>query len=555
MKYSASWKILAKNLWIRLAILAGVLLLLFNPIKTCISALTKYSNTALHEINSAFLYNTYIWFALMFFMTFEVILQIKSSASQILWVSSKKETCKAILKFSTINAGIVSLMIVVFESILFIVYGKGHTAFLLRVVLDVIFYYFLVGIVAALIAVNLSFLKKTFVGAIIGILIIVLTGPFFDMTDIFVSLSFQRPFEIMPQFSNYAYDIDSGFHISAYSMGLIVFWAGMCSLILLIILKDFTVKKLIPVVFMTTVGLYAALMPSVSRFGTSNRMNFKDELYSYGQKYRNVMDDYEDNETALNKAGFKVTKYEMDMKAGWSLSSTVKMWIDNSGLDKYVFTLYYPYEIKSVEDQDGNALEYSRDGDNFTVKGNGAVETVTVTYKGSAAPSIANYDAVRLCAGFPWYPYPGEQHIYSYEMEDEYGMLVFAFCKNNEAEYVVNIDSIYEIYADLKKNGNTFEGKTDSLAMAGGMIKEDVKDNIHYIYPLEMDYSYRNDNGISDWEQYAYEFVSADEKLRDDSGEIYCFYGNWMAYRNRDAGEKTLAGSNFIVIFSEGGTN
>ncbi len=555
MKYSASWKILAKNLWIRIVMAAGFVLLLFNPIRTSVSALTKYSNVALYEITSAFLYNTYIWFALIFFMTFELILQIKNSASQILWVSSKKETCKAVLKFSMINTGMLSLAIIIFESILFAIHGKGHTAYLFRIISDVFFYYFLTGMIAAVVAVNLSFIKKAIAGAIIGIVVIVLSGPFFDMTGIFVNLSFQRPFEIMPQFSNYAYDIDSGFHISAYSMGLIVFWLGMNFLILMVVLKDFAVKKLVPAVLVAAFGLFVALMPSVSRFGSSNRMNYKDALYLYGQNYRNVMDDYEDNETALEKARFKVTKYEMDLKAGWDLSNTVKMWVDNSNLENYVFTLYSPYEIKSVEDQKGNALEYTRSGDNFAVKGNGDVESVTVTYKGSAAPSIANYDAVRLCAGFPWYPYPGEQHIYSYEMEDEYGMLTFGFCKNNEADYVVKADSIYELYADLEKDGNSFEGKTDSLVMAGGMVAEDVKDNINYVYPIEMDYSYRNDNGIADWEQYASEMMEAETSLKNNGGDVYCFYGNWMAYRNRDAGNKTLAGSNYMVVFSEGSTN
>lgn len=428
MKYSASWKILAKNWWIRIVMAVGFVLLLFNPIKTSISALTKYSNVALYEINSAFLYNTYIWFALIFFMTFELILQIKSSASQILWVSSKKETCKSVLKFSAVNTGAVALLIIVFESLLYAIHGKGYTEYLFRIISDVFFYYFLTGMIAAIVAVNLSFLKKPIVGAVAGIVIIVLSGPLFDMTDIFVNLSFQRPFEIMPQFSNYAYDIDSGFHISAYSMGLIVFWLGVNFFVLLAVLKEFAVKKLIPVIIVIALGLFVTLMPSIRRFGSSNRMDYKNALYLYGQNYRNVMDDYEDNKTALEKAGFKVTKYEMNLKAGWNLNNTVKMWVDNSNLENYVFTLYSPYEIENIEDQNGNALEYTRSGDNFTVKGNGDVESVTVTYKGSAAPSIANYDAVRLCAGFPWYPYPGEQHIYSYEMEDEYGMLTFRFC-------------------------------------------------------------------------------------------------------------------------------
>lgn len=91
--------------------------------------------------------------------------------------------------------------------------------------------------------------------------------------------------------------------------------------------------------------------------------------------------------------------------------------------------------------------------------------------------------------------------------------------------------------------------------MAGGMVAEDVKDNVHYVYPIEMDYSYRNDNGIADWEEYASELMDADESLEKNSGGIYCFYGNWMAYRNRDAENKTFAGSNFMVVFSEGGTN
>lgn len=549
MYYRMLWKIVLKNKWICYSLFVCFCVMFYKPVITTYNAVSRFSNVALNEINLSFLSNCLIWYSIMFFVVYELMIQIKDTISQVLWISSKVDTYKKVFLFSITNNIIVSAFVLAVQTILFICFGQGYMSYLLKVIIDVFFYYFVVGVIATLIAMVVSVITKQLAGVVLGIISIIAISPVLDLLYSPQIEKIQKYFEILPQATNSTYDFDSGHHISAFSIGLIIVWVSFASLLLLGLLRHFSKKCLVFSAIGILLGLYIVNMPYIERFDSGGYSNPDTNIYYAFNNYNDIDVIRMTNDEALENAGFAVLKYEMEIEVRWKLRNKVKIWVDNTTLDSYVFTLYNRYEVSSIKDQNNNPLEYKRSEDTLQVSGTGDIEYVVVEYEGSAAPCQADFESIRLYAGFPWYPYPGEQQVVSAIKNDEYDIETIGYtdCKNNVTEYSVSVSSVFDVYSNLEKENDVYVGETDILMLSGGMMVEEIEGNIHYVYPVELSYYYKYNNGIEDWKEEVYSILIDAKKDFDPDEEVYCFYGNKYVFASSLDTKGFVLGENMIM--------
>ncbi len=118
-------------------------------------------------------------------------------------------------------------------------------------------------------------------------------------------------------------------------------------------------------------------------------------------------------------ADFGIESYVMDLKVGRQLEAEVAVRLtEGSGQrEAYRFTLYHGYRLSSVTDQDGQKMDYERDGDFVTVIGGESVKEIRFAYVGSGQRYYATEYALYLPSFFPYYPVPGHHMIYDEEID------------------------------------------------------------------------------------------------------------------------------------------
>lgn len=122
---------------------------------------------------------------------------------------------------------------------------------------------------------------------------------------------------------------------------------------------------------------------------------------------------YSGGETIEIPADFGVESYVMDLEIGRQLRAEVAVRLTESGgqQEAYRFTLYHRCHISSITDQDGQEMDYERDGDFITVYGGESVEEIRFVYAGSGKMFYTTEYALYLPSFFPYYPVPGHYMI------------------------------------------------------------------------------------------------------------------------------------------------
>ncbi len=192
----------------------------------------------------------------------------------------------------------------------------------------------------------------------------------------------------------------------------------------------------------------------------------------------------------MEKAPFEVTSYDIKINALMNLSATVEAEVSDSQLDQYVFTLYDGYDILKIEDQDGKAMDYSRDGHYLTVFPAGETSVIRFTYFGAGDPFYCEASAIWLPNGLPFFPMAGKVPVYE---DNKDGSVAF---NNNhlpqETFFHVRVNAPGEVYCPLDKIGNNeFSGYGDGFFILKGMYDKVVYDGLEIIYP------YATDGGVA----------------------------------------------------------
>lgn len=152
---------------------------------------------------------------------------------------------------------------------------------------------------------------------------------------------------------------------------------------------------------------------------------------------------YEGKEWVEAPADFRVDSYVMDLEAGRQLEAEVTVHLsgESSQREFYRFTLFHGFGLSSITDQDGQKMDYERDGDFITVYGKDGVEEIRFAYAGTGKSFYTTDYALYLPSYFPYYPIPGHHMIY--DDERNYNAL------RTEAYYAVRVEADIPVECSL----------------------------------------------------------------------------------------------------------
>ena len=185
------------------------------------------------------------------------------------------------------------------------------------------------------------------------------------------------------------------------------------------------------------------------------------------------------------EADFQIISYDMDLKLGRQMRATVTCVPSDGGLDSYAMTLYRLYQVDSVIDENGDALEYQQDENTLLIYGQeDGIQSFTLKYHGGPTGASCLYNnryAINLPGWFPYYPVPGWNKIYQNEGEYRY---VDNRLKD-PARFRIQLHADGKIYSDLQQEGNNlFQGESYGPTLLSGFVGErKLANGTVFIYP------------------------------------------------------------------------
>lgn len=345
-----------------------------------------------------------------------------------------------------------------------------------------ILYFFLANIIAILIGLLCSTIKKT---AVAYLLLIIssfvfspmtsrLTGEIYNKSDESI-YPMWRIFEI---FQNTSYETAaSGINANIKSLSIIIFWISLFAIIAMFTVFSFRIKRAKQIA--ATICLIVFVLSGAGTLMPYSSISLDINSFSSDTEHY-VSQDPENFIIQKNEEpNFEITGYDMNFKIKNLLSGDVTVKVDNPNLTEYHFTLYYGYKLKSVTNSNGEKLKYDRDGDYITVHTDAPTESFNFKYKGLSQVFYSNSQSSNLLGGFAYYPINGFRYVYS--LADQ-GSIRTKLSKS--VPMSVKVDCGKTMFSNLESTGkNTFEGTSDSLTLVSGFYKEINTDGIRMIYP------------------------------------------------------------------------
>lgn len=376
-----------------------------------------------------------------------------------------------------------------------------------------ILYFFLANIIAILIGLLCSTIKKTAAAYLILIICSFvfspmtsrLTGEIYNRSDESI-YPLWRIFEIFPKTLSYD-TAASGINANIKSLSIIVFWISLFAIIAMFTVFSFRIKRAKQIAATICLIVFVlsgagTLMPYSSIPLDDNFRGSDIDHYLFQDPEKFVIQKNEE-------PNFEITGYDMNFKIKNLLSGDVTVKVDNPNLTEYHFTLYYGYKLKSVTNSNGEKLKYDRDGDYITVHTDASTESFNFKYKGFSQVFYSNSQSSNLLGGFAYYPINGFRYVYS--VADQ-GSIRTKLSKS--VPMSVKVDCGKTMFSNLESTGkNTFEGTSDSLTLVSGFYKEINADGIRMIYPYyESPYDI---DGVKDYETQLKMLIDKKPKYKD----------------------------------------
>ncbi len=347
------------------------------------------------------------------------------------------------------------------------------------------YYFFLADIIAIIIGMACSQIKKRTLAYITMILLSVFFSPISNKIPNIIFMATEKVnlfsvfsfFEIYPlNFStiNHAYGVEANFH----SIFRILLWISLLSLIILLI-SSFRVKikkivSLITCLCVFIISLTVFIEPySEAAHNLDPQKGFCSETWYY------LTTSPKDAPMQYNEeCDFNITSYEMNFHIDKKLKAVSHIKIDRNNLKEYKFTLYHGYNIINISDSKGNSLKYDRIGDYIKVYPVSDTNMISFTYEGFSPLFYSNSQGIYLPAGFAYYPINGYHYIYDIGKQGR-----IATKLKYSIPIKINIESKSEIFCNLNKtDNNSFEGVSDGVTLVGGFYKETTVDSTRLIY-------------------------------------------------------------------------
>lgn len=282
------------------------------------------------------------------------------------------------------------------------------------------------------------------------------------------------------------------FPVQAYQVVLAFFWITLLLWCSMLCCKKRNIKGMVKRGgCILSIVLFALCLIPHTQIGGGDR-----NLYPYRKLIAQADSGTQGRE--MEKAPFDVRSYDITINASINLFATVEAEVSDSALDQYVFTLYDGYDILKIEDQNGKAMDYRRDGHYLTVFPSGETSVIRFTYAGAGEPFYCEASAIWLPSGVPFFPMAGKVPIYD-DNENHSNMLIL---NNNhlpqDTFFHVKVNALGEVYCPLDKIGNNeFSGCGDGFFVLNGMYDKVSYEGVEIIYP----YAAKDGSGALNEEQ------------------------------------------------------
>lgn len=410
-----------------------------------------------------------------------------------------------------------------------------------------ILYFFLANIIAILIGLLCSTIKKT---AVAYLVLIISSFVFSPMTSRLTGEIYNKSDEsiyplwgIFEIFQKTSYETAaSGINANIKSLSIIVFWISLFAIIAMFTVFSFRIKRAKQIAATICLAVFVlsgagTLMPYSSISLDTNSLGSDAEHYVFQDPEKFVIQKNEE-------PNFEITGYDMNLKIKNLLSGDVTVKVDNPNLTEYHFTLYYGYKLKSVTNSSGEKLKYDRDGDYITVHTDAPTDSFNFKYKGFSQVFYSNSQSSNLLGGFAYYPINGFRYVYS--VADQ-GSIRTKLSKS--VPMSVKVDCGKKMFSNLESTGkNTFEGTSDSLTLVSGFYKEINTDGIRMIYPY-----YKNPldiGGVKDYETQLKMLIDAKPKYKGKTVILASSLGSSADDRIFTASDQVLT-TNISTIYDD----
>lgn len=380
---------------------------------------------------------------------------------------------------------------------------RESKAFLVQIIFYLTVNYFVLGILMITIAFALSIVKKVSYQILLAGASICVFGGYFKNyfyeraadKELFYKLyAFVQV--ITPGGKDWALQPYVGETVQLHQIGIILFWGSVSGLIAAIALgskrRYFTGTLIL--------ALLILLLP-YEEIGQSYYAGNGSwyPMYYYNNDGGHRTEEYE------TKPQFEVTDYHMDLWTLTCLKAEVTASVSESNLKEYEFTLYHPYQILHIKDQDGKKLTYLRNGDYLTVypiEGK-ELSQIKFSYYGNGKGFYSQLEGINLVPGILFFPIPGFHTVYGSSTE---GVYEFIPCYlERKAEFLVTVHSPLTVYSTLNQlEKNVFSGKADTVGLFAGLfMKKTIVDDVTFIHSQIEQFKFSGFDSYKDAIEYA----------------------------------------------------
>lgn len=286
----------------------------------------------------------------------------------------------------------------------------------------------------------------------------------------------QELFAFLPMGLNWMPNFNNPFMIQAYQLTLKSAWIfGMIAIAFCTkhFGKKIKKKYILPgIAALLCVVLYYMPASKLMMNSDPNGTLYEGELYYWGKEMTEADSVYEE---------FTPLSYQMDMRFGRELKNKVKIKIEPGNLKCYAFTLFHGFRVKSVKDQDGYNMDFTRKDDYLYVNNDSLKEIteICIYYQGGSSVYYSNSQGIYLPGAFAYYPQPGIRAVYD---ADSYSYC-FEFLPE-DVYFEVKLNGVRDVYSNLQyTEDGVFKGYCSGPVFLKGFLKEYEYEDTVIVYP------------------------------------------------------------------------
>ena len=420
-------------------------------------------------------------FVFFLFISNEFLNRTVQNGMQAVPRTIKNSSCFFMLGFSVMVFVLVlyTLLLLIMNIVIYFILDVKRYEYLLHIIYNIFLNIFFVSLIGILFGGIMSMLKSRITAYLIMVVLFFLASPAFDLisitlfegtgVNIFWISDF---FNIFPPLLQWDTVSSFGYSLLPYRVELLLFYLFLCSSILIFMLfKNKRIFKFTSLGCFIVCGvfLFNSLQPS-----SKVVMNQDPRIGAMADAWY-----YQDDYVIESTPQFSINEYNMTVCIDRQLEVVAELTLDKNNISDYEFTLYHGYIISNVTNQSDQPLEFSQNGDYFTIHCKDSLNKIKITYSGSSPKFFSNNQGTVLPGWFAYYPHPGKLRMFN-SSEQSFERIT---CSEN-TKFSVNIISKKEIYCNLNKSGdNKFSGMSNGITLVSGFYKTMQCEGIEIVYP------------------------------------------------------------------------